>query len=357
MASASPLSPTFYGHIASIQDAVLLFEACLSGALNPVARRPHGRERPNLTMNGNVFIFDGHFSGIKRWNDSVPWSPSRMLGDFLVYRELNHPFLPGEKKKATKRNKKSAGIGKPEPSGAPENGVSNGSLVDSYGFKEEGLVKKTISVIVDGVSHHLVSYYKVADVLKQKFTTPSADPRFQHITPRPDLVAKQNFRTRIHGVELVDDTSSPARNGYEMTNESIPHRPTTLPIPPMACTANSNVYGGYGSSPHSASYDNMGQPSSGSLYSGHLALSPGAYPAIENYGFGGCPQQRSNSVIGIGSEAARTIVPPVTTDLAYQPPNVDQRSSIESRWAEMPPSSTASTHRSLPTSTQQTGSF
>ena len=32
-----------------------------------------------------------------------------------------------------------------------------GSLVDSYGFKEGGLVKKTMSVNINNVSHHLVS--------------------------------------------------------------------------------------------------------------------------------------------------------------------------------------------------------
>jgi hypothetical protein len=98
MGSSSPLSPTFYGHIASTQDALILFEACLSGAVNHVARRPHDRERTSLIKSGNVFIYEEHSSGIKRWTDGVPWSPSRILGNFLVYRELERPFPPGEKK-------------------------------------------------------------------------------------------------------------------------------------------------------------------------------------------------------------------------------------------------------------------
>jgi hypothetical protein len=175
MASASALSPTFYGHIASTQDALLLFEACLSGALNHVARRPHDRERVSLIKSGNVFIYEEHSSGIKRWTDGVPWSPSRILGNFLVYRELERPFPPGEKKRAMKRSKRSPGISKQEPFGSSTNSMSGGyssvsaatssfdsptanslsketersligSLVDSYGFKEEGLVKKTVSL-------------------------------------------------------------------------------------------------------------------------------------------------------------------------------------------------------------------
>jgi hypothetical protein len=191
-----------------------------------------------------------------------------------------------------------------------------GSLVDSYGFKEEGLVKKTVSVTVGGVSYHLISYYTVTDVMNNKFTTPSKDLRFQHITPRPDLVTEQNLRTPIDEVDSIDRMEEPsvhasysyAQNGYGITNQSISHQPMALPTPLMAYTTNSNVYSGYGISPNSASYDSMGQPSSGSSYSSHFAPSPGIYPApkTENYEFGGYQQQRYNSVIGIGSEVART---------------------------------------------------
>ncbi|PMD41733.1 hypothetical protein L207DRAFT_426418, partial [Hyaloscypha variabilis F] len=194
MASASPPSPTFYGHVASTQDALLLFEACLSGALNHLTQRPNDRERVNLIKTGNVFIYEEHSSCIKRWTDGVPWSPSRILGNFLVYRELERPFPRGEKR-TMKGSKRSPGISKRETFGGSNNERSLiGSLVESYGFKDEGLVKKTLSVTVGGVSHHLVSYYTVADVMNDKFTTPSKDPRFQHITPRPDLITKQNFR-------------------------------------------------------------------------------------------------------------------------------------------------------------------
>lgn len=266
-----------------------------------------------------------------------------------------------------------------------------GSLVDSYGFKEEGLVKKTVSVTVGGVSHHLVSYYTVADVMNNKFTTPSKDSRFQHITPRADLVTKQNFRTPIDEVDSMDrmdDRSVYAsypytRNGYEMTNQSISHRPMSLPTPPVGYAPNSNIYSGYGINPHSASYDSM--PSSSSGYSSQFAPSPGIYPApkTESYELGGYRQQRYNSVIGIGSEASRTHIPPVTTNFARRPSNFEQSSSIDSGLSGMSSSSSDSklttdsgyssqgfyggglrdnnhsqnytTHRALPTPTQQSG--
>lgn len=369
MPSASPLSPTFSGHIASTQDALLLFEACLSGALNHIARRPHDRERVSLIKSGNVFIYEEHSSGIKRWTDGVPWSPSRILGNFLVYRELDRPFPPGEKKRAMKRSKRTPGISKPEPFGNSNNSMSGGygsasvaassldattasslsketersligSLVDSYGFKEEGLVKKTVSVTVGGVSHHLVSYYTVADVMNNKFTTPSKDPRFQHVTPRADLITKQNFRTPIDEVDSMDRiddrsvyTAFPyARSGYEMTNQTIAHRPVSLPTPPIGYGSSSSMFGSYDIKTHSNSYDSLNYGLASAPYSGQFAPSPGIYPALktESYDLGGCRQQRYNSVIGIVSDTARSQVPSATPNFARRPSNFEQGSSMDS---------------------------
>jgi hypothetical protein len=216
------LQPTFQGHVNSTHDALLLFEACLTGTLSHVPRRPHDRERNQLVRSGCVFIYEENASGIKRWTDGVPWSPSRILGNFLVYRELLKPFPPGEKKRATKRNKRPQRPGEPYSRSADGNGSGYspetpstpnigreesadkelersliGSLVDSYGFREQGLVKKTMSVSVQGVQHHLVSYYKVEDVKAGRLRTPSMDDRLQHLKPRYDLIHKQNFRVPL----------------------------------------------------------------------------------------------------------------------------------------------------------------
>lgn len=251
MSSASPLSPTFYGHIASTQDALLLFEACLRGTLNLVVRRPFDCERVSFINSGNVIIYTEQFSGIKRWTDGVQWSPSRRLGNFLVYRELERAFPKIEKRGPKKCGKTSPGISKPEPYGSWSDSINRGysasttasrfhspdaissrkqaersligSLVDSYAFKQEGLVKKAISVTVGGTSYYLVSYYTVVDIINNKFTTPSKDPRFQYITPRPDLVSKQNFRTPIDEVGSMDcdghstyATYRNAQNSYDI---------------------------------------------------------------------------------------------------------------------------------------------
>ncbi|KAK6858999.1 hypothetical protein PG995_004852 [Apiospora arundinis] len=192
------LQPTFVGYISSTMDALILFEACLTGHTSHVPRLPHDLERANLIRSGNVFIYEEHSSGIKRWTDGDPWSPSRVLGNFLLYRELDERFQPGEKKRAMKQTDKSSGVTKHTStsratavgfSGMNMGGLATqyldapgnikgaeralvGSLVDSYQIKPGGLVKKTISIQYKGIQHHLVSYYNIDDVVNKKLRTP-----------------------------------------------------------------------------------------------------------------------------------------------------------------------------------------
>lgn len=227
--------PTFQGFVQNSMDGLILFEACLSGKLHHVPRRPHDRERNQLIKSGNIFIYEENASGIKRWTDGVAWSPSRILGNFLIYRELDKPFPPGEKKRAIKRKRSSLPgdgfqrqdsdsqenadmqrpITPPEPPvnadakpGLPSSEQDKelersliGSLVDSYGFRADGLVKKTMSISINGISHHMVSYYKVDDVKHNALARPLQDPRLQHISVRPELYLKQNFRAPIEETE------------------------------------------------------------------------------------------------------------------------------------------------------------
>jgi hypothetical protein len=103
--ATTTMTPTWHGFIHTTADALHVLEACLVGKLYHIPRRPHDRERPSIISSGNVFIYEENASGIKRWTDGVTWSPSRIMGNFLVYRELNEPFPAGEKKKAKKRKR------------------------------------------------------------------------------------------------------------------------------------------------------------------------------------------------------------------------------------------------------------
>ncbi|CAI7623023.1 unnamed protein product [Penicillium pancosmium] len=100
--ASTVLEPSFSGYVASTQDALILFEACLNGTLHLISRHPYPRERSRLVCSGNIFIYKEQSPGIRRWTDGVKWSPSRLRGNFLIYRELEEPST-GWKRRSIKR--------------------------------------------------------------------------------------------------------------------------------------------------------------------------------------------------------------------------------------------------------------
>ncbi|KAI0860976.1 Gti1/Pac2 family-domain-containing protein [Xylaria cubensis] len=301
--SGSPLTPTFEGFIGCTMDALILFEATLRGVLSHVPRRPHDRERSHLIRSGHVFIYEEHSSGIKRWTDGVPWSPSRILGNFLLYRELDKPFQPGEKKRANKRSKtegvtkntnnhRANSISTFGPGALTSNAMTGraddminggdaerafiGSLVDSYQFKEDGLIKKTISVMHKGVQHHLVSYYSLDDVRARRLRTVKMTPGLQNIVPSNSLLTCGSFRAPIDDTDFsVMDTNQylamAAPMDYPYLTGSLPTR--SLSISSAQPYAHSPVW----PTPQNADYtaQQMMQPSPTNY--GHQQLMP-AYP-------------------------------------------------------------------------------
>lgn len=84
----TPIVATFYGHIASTWDALIIIEACLEGKLNHVGRRPRRSEEPLLPRSGNVFVYERQSSGITSWQDGMSWSTPVRVGNFEMRRQL-----------------------------------------------------------------------------------------------------------------------------------------------------------------------------------------------------------------------------------------------------------------------------
>lgn len=207
---SSTLAATFNGYIDTTYDALVVFEACLSGQLSLALRRPCDYERQELIRSGNVFIYK-EGSGLQRWTDGVNWSPSRILDNFLVYRELERPLAPGSQRKANKKMGTGA-IPKPQPPPNTNNEDRRliGSLVDSYDFKHEGLVKKTTKITFQDEAYHLVCYYTCNAIKAGLYKTPSKHPRLQSITPRIELM-HHPFKAPIFedaGADGIDNHSS-----------------------------------------------------------------------------------------------------------------------------------------------------
>ena len=244
---APPCVPTWRGHVETTKDALLIFEGCFQGTLAHCFRRPHDRERADLIVSGNVFVYEEATSGIKRWTDGIPWSPSRILTNFLIYRQLNSPFPPGEKKRATKRSQRVPRPGEPYRTPAPSTATKEeyptsfspespglrsdegtdkdgdrglvGSLVDSYEFKEKGLLKKTMTVTIKGVQHHLVSYYSLEDA-KHQLKTPRDDDQIRNLNLRPELLNQPKFK-----FQNLDDAGDGTFEQSDTPSHTFPYLP------------------------------------------------------------------------------------------------------------------------------------
>ena len=164
--------PPWSGWIETTGDALLILEAARRGLIPRVTRRLVDSERKMITS-GSVFVFDEDESGIKRWTDGFFWSPSRILGNFLLYRETEKRGAGhrGARNDAEQGGEPSSGdVTKSEgqtlsrPRGETTRlGIDRqrerslvGSLTNSYKFKSGGMMKKVRSIFF--LSPHLLSF-------------------------------------------------------------------------------------------------------------------------------------------------------------------------------------------------------
>lgn len=230
---STKLSPSYYGYVGSTKDALLIIQSILNKQLNLIPRRPHERERLDLIKSGNVFIFIEEHSGIKRWTDGISWSPSRILGRFLVYRELdkeleNNNMYQSAMEMDKKRKKKRS---------YDEFEINN----IQHGFKDQGLIKKTLSITtnlkefnnVDKQTIHLISYYNANDVINGKLCRPSeSDLKNLQIDKHLwDAIKESNLGGKV---PIEDEAYYFLDNNYQLQNMSkLSQPPYSQQIPQM----------------------------------------------------------------------------------------------------------------------------
>jgi len=89
-----PKSPieSSYGCLHTEIDCRRLIDRVRKGLVTTVKRRLNPREKTQIRP-GSMFVYTEQESGIRRWTDKKEWSPSRVQGCFLVYRELQGQLL------------------------------------------------------------------------------------------------------------------------------------------------------------------------------------------------------------------------------------------------------------------------
>ncbi|KAK8900858.1 hypothetical protein QC760_010622 [Botrytis cinerea] len=308
----STLKPTWYGYIPDTKAAIILLEAAFTGKINHISRRPRGKERSELIKSGNIFIRKAQSSGVKRWTDGIPWSPSRGLGNFLIYRELNKPFAPGKKKRGMAKHKSQGirknGNGSTSPGGSvcsSMHGPLNkkmgrelvGSLVDSYDFKKDGncLIKKTVTVQVGELTHHIVSYYTIDDVVSGKLPIPQN--AFADVKPRRDIVYSKSYKHSLNDSNLLNEDDvhenhlayqhNSERSNYDYSNRNAPRLPAPsahgMSYQPNSLLSNSNYTMGMSAVPYNPAPLNGNFPAVSSGPSSYNAILSESLNSISPY--------------------------------------------------------------------------
>ena len=85
----------FIGYVETTTDALRLIMAARQDIIPRITRRLNDSERRSMIRSGAVFVFCVEESGIRRWTEGLSWSPSRIVGNFLVCHRfpLLQPWL------------------------------------------------------------------------------------------------------------------------------------------------------------------------------------------------------------------------------------------------------------------------
>ncbi|KAF9904836.1 hypothetical protein EC991_002264 [Linnemannia zychae] len=219
---------TYFGLIKTPHDALIIFEgkytldcypfllcdalallhpilptACHLGIISRVHRRLSDIERQSV-RSGSVYCFDEREAGMRRWTDGKSWSPSRVTGSFLTYRELDDS---------------------PNSSAAGTTGTSKTV------YRPEGLLKQSFSITTsDNKKLHLISYYTNEDVASERlFETPSRDPRFANVVIPKGIYPETSSHAAGHAApssasSVVSDSASATSTHHSSPSPPTPHR-------------------------------------------------------------------------------------------------------------------------------------
>lgn len=134
-----------FGYIQNYEEAVLMVHATRLGYITPITQRLKTEEREGI-RSGDIFVFVETENGIKRWTDGKIWSPSKIHGQFLLYKEVPRHL---SKSAIKKRN--------------AQNNNSDAFMKLTKELKEDDKLsfhKKTISLVHQDRTYHVIGYYR-----------------------------------------------------------------------------------------------------------------------------------------------------------------------------------------------------
>ncbi|OJJ51416.1 hypothetical protein ASPZODRAFT_12241 [Penicilliopsis zonata CBS 506.65] len=257
---------TYYGHVRTPADAIILFEACRIGLLPRVQRRLSEKERQSI-RSGSVFVWDEREAGMRRWTDGKSWSASRVSGSFLTYREMEGKRGGSTATASTAPTTASSSSTVSRAGKTPDSargsdddrGEPSEEGPDGYRYKPDGLMKQSFSITTSTGQHlHLISYYSRSHPSAANLQQPSTDPALRHVRPQKGLYPEstvndqQNLpvvtRGPMAGAAAYPITPHPL-GGYPRSGATHPQSytpPYGWPPTPMGTPTVSVQYGGGG---------------------------------------------------------------------------------------------------------------
>jgi Gti1/Pac2 family transcription factor len=212
---------TYYGHVRTPADAILLFEACRLGVLPRVQRRLSEKERA-MIRSGSVFVWDEREAGMRRWTDGKSWSASRVSGSFLTYREMEGKRAGG--------GRRSEGSPSPGEDGSADDRDFEDEG-DGYRYKPDGLMKHSFSITTSTHQKlHLISYYARSQHQAGGLVQPTTDQHLKHIHPPkgmyPDATSEEHAAlVAQQGPRAVPYQHSAPANHYSRQVHNHTHQP------------------------------------------------------------------------------------------------------------------------------------
>ncbi|KAJ3078234.1 hypothetical protein HK100_010786, partial [Physocladia obscura] len=220
---------SWFGFVKERADAVLLVEAVIAGTVKALKMVP-----ADATLrSGSVIVFaeSSLQTQMTRWRDGESWSPSRIHGPFLLYREVES--TKGKVAVAAQNEKCRFGTTSFRPNSRP---VQN------------GFAKRTITLIgSDNNKYRVISYFFPQDVAhmygdastattasgsdRRKLEagdvleTPSESPEFRMFSGNRSPASTSPSTPRLSPA-VSDYVSQIKKRSIEVVNES---DPTTLP--------------------------------------------------------------------------------------------------------------------------------
>lgn len=216
---------TYYGHVRTPADAIILFEACRIGLLPRVQRRLSEKERQSI-RSGSVFVWDEREAGMRRWTDGKSWSASRVSGSFLTYREME-----GKRGGGTVPQSSVSRPGKtPESRGSDDDrGDGTDEGPDGYRYKPDGLMKQSFSITTSTGQHlHLISYYSRSHPSAANLQQPTTDPALRHVRPQKGLYPESTVNDQ-QNLPVVTRGPMPGAAAYPITPHPMSAFPRTAP--------------------------------------------------------------------------------------------------------------------------------